>query len=197
MLLKVTAASGAGGPVTAVRCRHWHGRTVVVFRLEWGVTGFRYGKAPELPEVSIRGFQGACYKAARATGGAVEQVVERNYPRNFHSAVIVGPTGRFALLCNAVYPWIAFVEEGTDGAAAPEAFADPPTGSTAFTEMGFTLMSRQLLESPLSVVDTAALGKAKGRRSVRSARRAWAKRCSIPGTELRRPGALSWPMSGR
>jgi hypothetical protein len=148
--------------VSAQRRRQRARKGDLVFRLERGVTGFRYGKEAELSAVSIRGFRGACYVAARAAGGAVEQVVERTYPRNFHSAVIVvGPADRFAVLCNVLYPWVAFVEVGVGGAAGSEAFVDPPTWSGAFTETGFTVMSRKLLESSLSVVDTATLGKAE------------------------------------
>jgi hypothetical protein len=132
-----------------------------VFRLERGVTGFRFGKEPELPEISVQRFRGACYEAARMTGGAVERVAEKDYPRNFHSAVIVGPPGRTTVLCNAVHPWVAFVEEGTGDTVGPGAFVDPPACAQAFPEMGFVVMGRELLESPLSVVDTAALGKAE------------------------------------
>ena len=47
-----------------------------VFRLERGVTGFRSGKEPELPEVPVRMFRGGCYEAARAAGGVVDQLFE-------------------------------------------------------------------------------------------------------------------------
>jgi hypothetical protein len=131
-----------------------------VFRLERGVTGFRSGKEPKLPEVSVRTFRGGCYEAARAAGGAVEQVFESAYPRNFHSAVIVASNDRFAIVCNAMYPWIAFAGEGT-GDLELKAFVDPPAWAAAFVEIGFVVMSRQVLDSPLGAVDTAALGKAE------------------------------------
>lgn len=130
-----------------------------MFRLERGATGFRYGKEPELPEISVQRFRAACYEAARTTDGAVERVAEKTYPRNFHRAVIAGSAGRFAVLCNAVHSWIAFVEDGAGDVADPGAFVDPPACATAFAETGFIVMSRELLESPLSVIDTAALGK--------------------------------------
>ena len=130
-----------------------------MFRLERGVTGFRHGKEPELPVVSIQDFRGACYEAARASGGIAGQVVERTYPRNFHSAGLVRSADRFAVVCNAIYPWVAFVEDGAAEVVVPEAFVEPPAWATAFIEMGFTVMSRQLLELPLSTVDTTASGK--------------------------------------
>lgn len=128
-----------------------------MFRLERGATGFRDSKEPELPEISVQRFRGACYEAARTMGGAVERVAEKTYPRNFHSAVIAGSAGRFAVLCNAVHPWVAFVEEGDGDGVDPRAFVDPPACATAFADMGFIVMGRELLEAPLNVVDTAGL----------------------------------------
>jgi hypothetical protein len=131
-----------------------------VFRLERGVTGFRSGKEPKLPEVPVRTFRGGCYEAARAADGAVEHIVESAYPRSYHSAVIVASKERLAVLCNAMHPWIAFAGEGT-GHLEPKAFVDPPAWSAAFADLGFAVMSRQVLESPLAAVDTAALAKAE------------------------------------
>ena len=131
----------------------------MVFQLERGVTGFRCGNEPELPEISVQRFRVACNKAAKTTGRAVERIAERTYPRNFHSAAIAGLGDRFAVLCNAMYPWVAFTEGVAGDVIGAGAFVGPPACAATFTEMGFIVMSRQLLESPLSVVDTAALGK--------------------------------------
>ncbi|WP_143235405.1 hypothetical protein [Paractinoplanes atraurantiacus] len=131
-----------------------------MFRLERGVTGFRSAKEPELPEVQVRTFRRGCYEAARAAGGAVEQLVESAYPRNFHSAVVVTSNDQLAILCNAMYPLIAFAGGGT-GDLEPKAFVHPPTWAARFSEIGFVVMSRQVLDSPLGGVDTAALGKAE------------------------------------
>ncbi|MBB3101231.1 hypothetical protein FHR83_008959 [Actinoplanes campanulatus] len=125
-----------------------------MFRLERGATGFRHGKEPDLPEVPLRRFRAGCHEAARRASGAVEQIRERAYPRNYHSAAIMAPEGRFVILCHAVHPWIAFAEEDDPGT-----FSDPPAWATAYTDMGFVVMSRELLDSPLSDVDTTALGK--------------------------------------
>ena len=131
-----------------------------MFRLERGVTGFRSAKESELPEVPVRTFRGGCWEAARAAGGVVEQFVESAYPRNFHSAVIVASNDRLAILCNAMYPWIAFAGVGASD-PEPKAFVDPPAWAVRFAEIGFIVMSRQVLDSPLGAVDTAALGKAE------------------------------------
>jgi hypothetical protein len=87
-------------------------------------------------------------------------VVESACPRNYHSAVVVASNVRLAILCNATYPWIAFAGMGT-GDLEPKAFVDPPSWAATFAGAGFVVMRRQLLDSPLGAVDTAALGKAE------------------------------------
>jgi hypothetical protein len=131
-----------------------------VFRLERGVTGFRSATEPDLPQVAARAFRRGCHEIARAAGGAVEHVVESAYPRNFHSAVISTSNGRFAILCNAMYPWLAFAGVGT-GDLEPKAFVDPPSWAAGFGEIGFVVMSLQVLDSSLSAVDTTALSGAE------------------------------------
>ncbi|MEU4621355.1 hypothetical protein AB0G04_15455 [Actinoplanes sp. NPDC023801] len=130
-----------------------------MLRLGKGITGFRHGREPQLPEVPVRRFRGACHEAARAAGGTVERVTERAYPANFHSAVIVTPAGRSAILCNAVHPWIAFVEENTGDVADPGTFLDPPPWAAAFSAADFGVLGRTVLDSPLDTADTTALGK--------------------------------------
>jgi hypothetical protein len=130
-----------------------------VFRLEKGTTGFRCRGEPELPEVPVRRFRGACHEAARAANGTVERVTERTYPGNFHSAVVVTATGRFAILCNAVHPLIAFVEENAGHLDSPGTFLDPPAWAGAFTDTDFVVLDRALLDSPFETVDTTALGR--------------------------------------
>ncbi|MBW6438855.1 hypothetical protein KZ829_34510 [Actinoplanes hulinensis] len=130
-----------------------------MFRLERGATGFRHAKEPELPEIPLRRFRGGSHEAARRAGGAVEQIRERAYPRDYHSAVIVASGSRFVILCHAVHPWIAFAEKDAGDLDSPGTFSDPPVWATAYTDMGFVVMSRELLDSPLSDVDTTALGE--------------------------------------
>jgi len=134
---------------------------MAVFRLERGATGFRHGKDQELPAVDIRMFRAGCHAAARVAGGTVELIVERTYPRNFHSAVIAAAAGRLGILCHVHHPWIAFIEEGAGSGGYPGVFVDPPAWAGTFAEMNFTIMSRGLLDSPLSEVDTAALTTAE------------------------------------
>ena len=90
-----------------------------VFRLERGVTGFRDRKEPELPTTDIRMFGAACYAAARGTDGTVDRIIQRTYPRNFHSAVIITHGDPNTVLCQGYYPLIAFVHDGTGSWASP------------------------------------------------------------------------------
>jgi hypothetical protein len=131
----------------------------MVFRLAGGVTGFYHGEAPDRPEVPIRQFRGGCHAAARAAGGRVEKVVEMSYPGTFHSAVLASATGRVSILCHFMCPWIAFIE-GDPELWHPAAFAEPPAWSAVFAEFGFTVLSRAVLDAPLSEADTTALTKA-------------------------------------
>ena len=50
---------------------------------------------------------------------------------------------------------------GTGDLVEPKAFVDPPTWAATFAEIGFIVMSREVLELPLGAVDTAAWGKAE------------------------------------
>ena len=67
------------------------------------------------------------------------------------------PSDPCTVLRQSSYPLIAFILDGTGSFASPGIFADPPTWSGVFADMGFTLMSKRLLDSPLSEVDTTAL----------------------------------------
>jgi hypothetical protein len=59
-----------------------------------------------------------------------------------------------------MYPWIAFAGVGT-GDLEPKAVVDLPAWAARFAEIGFVVMSRQMLDSPLGALNTAALGKAE------------------------------------
>jgi hypothetical protein len=131
-----------------------------VFRSERGVTGFRGRNERELPTTDIRIFRAACYMAARGAEGTVDRITERSYPRNFHSAVIMTSSDPYTILCQGYYPLIAFVHDGTGSWASPGVFVDPPTWAGAFADKGFALMSKRLLDSPLSEVDASALTEA-------------------------------------
>jgi hypothetical protein len=57
-----------------------------------------------------------------------------------------------------VHPLIAFAGPDIRN-LEPKAFVDPPDRAAAFAGVGFVVMSRQVLDSPLGAVDTTASGK--------------------------------------
>lgn len=113
-----------------------------MFRLERGATGFRHVSEPELPVVDVRLFRAGCFAAARPGG-----VVEFTSEGSFHAAVITTVTGRLGVRCHRHHPWIAV----TEGEIPVAAFFDPV----------FTILGREVLELPLSAVDTSALSEAE------------------------------------
>ena len=75
-----------------------------------GITGFRNLKDPYIPEQEKRIFQRFCYSIATRYHCEVLSFDLDLASKNFYSAEIKTEQGRFYLLENAYYPWIAFVE---------------------------------------------------------------------------------------
>lgn len=123
------------------------------------MTGFRGRNDPPLPGLEVRRFRGACHAAALTAGGTVESLDEAAYPRGYHCAVVAGA----GILCHAGYPLIAFVADSAASWLEPRVFVEPPGWAGAFAERGFTVLGRELLESPLTAVDTSALTRAEWR----------------------------------
>jgi hypothetical protein len=80
-----------------------------------GITGFfTKGLDEAPPAVNVKTFTRACHSAAQLEGGSAEQIQPASYPRNYHSAVLRLRDGMVAVLCNAHFPWIAFVAASND-----------------------------------------------------------------------------------
>ncbi|WAP55775.1 hypothetical protein [Streptomyces sp. S465] len=133
----------------------------VTFRLERGVTGFRDWSDPPVPSTDPRACRAACYAAARAAGGQVEDFTEQEYPQNFHSATISDRNGAHVALFHTHYPLIAFV--GDRRFWYTDEFQEPPTWATVLREAGFVVLSAAQLLSPLAESDTSALSAAEWR----------------------------------
>lgn len=131
------------------------------FTLPRGATGFFRPKDGPLPETELSAFRAALYAAARVAGGEVGEVEERVYPRSFHTATVVGREGENTVLCHAHHPWIAFAKTRRDWYG--EDFLAPPPWAHAFTNTGFTVLSRERLATPLSDVDTSVLTQGEWR----------------------------------
>ena len=75
-----------------------------------GITGFRDLKDPYIPEQEKRIFQRFCYSIATHYHCEVLSFDLDLASKNFYSAEIKTEQGRFYLLENAYYPWIAFAK---------------------------------------------------------------------------------------
>lgn len=131
------------------------------FVLPRGATGFFQPKDGPLPEVDQRMFRTALYAAARAAHGRVGQVEERAYPRTFHTATVITSAGEHVALCHAHHPWIAFTEEVRDWYT--DEFLSPPPWAHVFPDLGFTVLDRVRLTTPLSDTDTSVLTRSEWR----------------------------------
>ena len=75
-----------------------------------GITGFRNLKDSYIPEQEKRIFQRFCYSIATRYHCEVLSFDLDLASKNFYSAEIKAEQGRFYLLENAYYPWIAFAK---------------------------------------------------------------------------------------
>ena len=78
-----------------------------------GITGFRNLKDSYIPEQEKRIFQRFCYSIATRYHCEVLSFDLDLASKNFYSAEIKAEQGRFYLLENAYYPWIAFAKTWT------------------------------------------------------------------------------------
>jgi hypothetical protein len=136
----------------------------VSFRVQRGATGFRDATADPLPEVDLKSFRTAWHAAARMADGQAGSFIERCYPQSFHTATITDHAGQHLLLCHAHYPLIAFVADRQY--VYTVTFQEPPAWASAFTDVGFNVLSAELLLSPLNEADTSELSLA-GQRQIR------------------------------
>ncbi|MFF8290004.1 hypothetical protein ACF068_12345 [Streptomyces sp. NPDC016309] len=118
-----------------------------------GATGFLRPGDGALPDTDVRGFRTALYEAARVAGGRVGEVEERTYPLTFHTASVIDRAGEHVVLCHAHLPWVAFGRDRRNW--YDEEFLDPPAWASAFTHVGFTVLDRERLATPLTDVDTS------------------------------------------
>ncbi|MEU2346310.1 hypothetical protein ABZ745_31530 [Streptomyces sp. NPDC013082] len=131
------------------------------FTLPRGATGFYRSEDGPLPETGLSAFRAALFAAARVAGGEVGEVKERAYPQTFHTATVVGREGENIALCHAHFPWVAFAKARQDWYTG--GFLAPPPWAHAFANAGFTVLSSERLDTPLSDMDTSALTQSEWR----------------------------------
>ena len=78
-----------------------------------GVTGFFYEGEPRAL-VDPMQFRSACFLVARGAAGLVESFDSDLLARNYYAATLVAPEP-VTVLCNSVYPYLAFLPAGEYG----------------------------------------------------------------------------------
>ncbi|MFH8366717.1 hypothetical protein [Streptomyces sp. NPDC018031] len=129
-----------------------------------GATGFLRPGSGTPPETDPRAFRGALYAAARAAGGRVGEVVEREYPRTFHLATVVHGGAESVVLCHAHHPWVAFAAERREWYR--DEFLPAPPWSGPFAAAGFAVLGAERLTVDLAGLDTSVLSPQE-RRQIR------------------------------
>ena len=81
--------------------------------LRKGITGFRHIKDAPLPEVALATFKSACYGIAPLIGAQIVQVEEASVDNNYHSAVLRVAREEILVVCNCVFPVLAFATPNT------------------------------------------------------------------------------------
>lgn len=71
-----------------------------------GITGFC---APQGISVDAKKFTASCYQVAQAGGGKIRSVIEDLHIRNYFAAILTIRDCQISVLCNSVFPYIAFV----------------------------------------------------------------------------------------
>ena len=120
--------------------------------LRKGITGFRHIKDAPLPEVPLATFKSACYHIASLVDAQVARIEEASVGNNYHSATLLIAGEPILIVCNCVFPILAF--------ATPNGFEfiDFVLLTDAFVQIGgFTVATRDSLSKEVSVEAVANL----------------------------------------
>ena len=88
-------------------------------RLPRHITG-SFNDTDEPRSVDGADFKKACHQVAQMSGGAVEDVDLNLLGRNYFGATIQTKSDRVSVLCNSVFPYLAFVPPNAFGADCPD-----------------------------------------------------------------------------
>lgn len=116
--------------------------------LRKGIIGFRHFKDVLLPRVAPATFKSACYGAASLVKAQVVRFEEASVDNNFHSAVLQVGGEQIRVVCNSVFPVLAFATPHT---TAKLEFVDSTTLADAFAQIsGFEVASKARLDERVS-----------------------------------------------
>lgn len=95
-------------------------------RLPPNITGF-FDKGEQPRSLDARTFKQACYLVAQMDSGIVEGVDLNLLGRSYFAATIRTNSDHLSVLCNSVYPFLAFVPPSSFGFEFPELTFVAPT----------------------------------------------------------------------
>lgn len=104
-------------------------------RLPRHITGFFDDKSEAAGPLNFTEFKAACFQVARTAGGSIASFDHDLSGKSFFVATMKHPEGDASVLCNSVYPYVAFVPPGSFDNGAPElAFSQPIYFSSLFLQ---------------------------------------------------------------
>lgn len=123
--------------------------------LRKGITGFRHVKDIPLPRVALAAFKSACYGIAPLVGAQVVRIEEASVDNNYHSAVLRVAEEHILVVCNCVFPVLAFA---TPNIAAKLEFIESTLMANAFAQIGgFEVAAKVSLSKKVSAEALADL----------------------------------------
>ena len=129
-------------------------------RLPRCITGFSDDPAP--PDlIGPEAFRAACSLVAGMERGSVESFDPDLLSRSYYAATVRTATDHLSVLCNSVYPYLAFVPPNSFGFTVME-FVEPVSMASLFTRMtGYQPLNAAWLKSDLRPEILADLGPAE------------------------------------
>lgn len=126
--------------------------------LRRGITGFRDFHEQTLPQICLSDLKACCFNLGRAHGYLVRKAELREDACNFHAFTLQGTATSSAVVCNNVYPVIAFVETLRPG--EPLKFVQPVRWNTYFpASAGWIVPALQQLTQPISTSQLSDLSQ--------------------------------------
>ncbi len=128
-----------------------------------GITGFaEHDAIAALPIVPVSEFKSACYSAARAVDANVGEVMAADVGHNYHRAAVRIDLHDLWVVCNAVYPVVAFTQP-LQGGACDLIFEAAPAFETALRKAWSCCVTPSLAElsRPPGKADSAVLTSAE------------------------------------
>ena len=108
---------------------------MILERLPQNISGF-FDEGEQPRSLDAREFKQACHLVAQAEGGTVDGLELKPIGRRYFGATIRTGSDHLSVLCNSIYPYLAFVPPNGFGLDAPElAFVEPNDLAATFASV--------------------------------------------------------------